>query len=117
MSAHVHPLLLPGVPATAGEGSMSTEHTEGLSSSADKFPLLIWQAWVTEDPAALCGSLSYRSQGAIGALPGGEIQESFEGGLVWLWEVQSCLSCKRFPSCGNALAANMPARLIVKIAF
>lgn len=56
MSAR-YPLPLPGMPARAEGGSMSAEHTEGLSSSADKFPPLIWQPWIKDDPAALCGSL------------------------------------------------------------
>lgn len=74
-------------------GSLSAEHAQGLSAPAGDFPLLSWQPWVTEDPAAL-HYLSCRSQGAIEALSGRDMQESFEGDLVGGVELCKCSHSK-----------------------
>lgn len=73
----------------AHQCSLSAGHAHGLSAPAGDFPLLNWHPWVTEDPAAL-HSLSCRSQGAIAALSGREMQESFEGFLAGGAELCKC---------------------------
>lgn len=83
----------PGQELPTSAASLSAEHAQGLSASPGDSPLLSWQPWLTEDPAAL-HSLSCRSQGATEALSGKEMQESFEGDAVGGAELCKCSHSK-----------------------